>query len=214
MTDEAPIAPGPGARRRGGRRPGSSRSPQKILDAARLAFAANGYAETSLRGIAREAGVDPSLIVHFFGSKAGLFAAVVEWPYDATQVAAQVRDVAPEQIGEYTARTFISNWEPDEQRNPVISLIRAALADPTVAALLREFITVNFGLPLVEHVEADQPELRAAMLASQLIGFGLARYALAFEALTTAPTEQLIATLGQSLQHTYTNPLPVVPRDQ
>ena len=133
-----------------------------------------------------------------------------------TQARSQPRSKTslPEQIGEYTARSFIGNWEPDEQRNPVISLIHAALADPAVAALLREFITVNFGLPLVERVGADQPELRAAMLASQLIGFGLARYALAFEALTSAPTEQLIATLGQSLQHTCTSPLPVVRRDE
>ena len=93
MTDPPDTSPGPGARRRGGRRPGSSRSRQKILEVARLAFPANGYAETSLRGIAREAGVDPSLVVQLFGSKAGLFAAVVEWPFDASEVATQIRDV-------------------------------------------------------------------------------------------------------------------------
>src|SRR6516164_4644402 len=93
MTDPPDISPGPGARRRGGRRPGSSTSRQKILEVARLAFSANGYAETSLRGIAREAGVDPSLIVQLFGSKPSLFAAVVEWPFDASQIGAQIRDV-------------------------------------------------------------------------------------------------------------------------
>jgi AcrR family transcriptional regulator len=50
MTDSPNTSPGPGARRRGGRRPGSSPSRQKILEVARLAFSANGYAETSLRG--------------------------------------------------------------------------------------------------------------------------------------------------------------------
>jgi AcrR family transcriptional regulator len=95
MSDPPPNPRAPGARRRGGRRPGSSSSRAKILDVARLAFPANGYAETSLRGIARDAGVDPSLIVQFFGSKAGLFAAVVEWPFDATQTAAQIRESLP-----------------------------------------------------------------------------------------------------------------------
>ena len=59
MTDLPLTSPGPGARRRGGRRPGSSPSRQKILEVARLAFPANGYAETSLRGIARDAGRGP-----------------------------------------------------------------------------------------------------------------------------------------------------------
>ncbi len=207
VSDLPPKSPGPGARRRGGRRPGASPSRQKILKVARLAFAANGYADTSLRGIARDAGVDPSLIVQFFGSKAGLFGAVVEWPFDASQIGAQIREVPAEQVGEHTASVFISHWDRDEHRNPIISLIHAALADPAAATLLREFITVNLTLPVVERVGADRPEFRAALLASQLIGFGLARYALAFDALTSAPSEDLVAALGVTLQHTCTSPL-------
>jgi AcrR family transcriptional regulator len=90
MADREPMPAAPGARRKGGRRAGATGSRDKILEVARLAFPANGYAGTSLRGIARDAGVDPSLIVQYFGSKAGLFASVVEWPFDATEVAAQV----------------------------------------------------------------------------------------------------------------------------
>ena len=201
------TSPGPGARRRSGRRPGSSPSRQKILEVARLAFPANGYAETSLRGIARDAGVDPSLIVQLFGSKAGLFAAVVEWPFDASQVVAEIQEVRVGQVGDYTARIFISHWDRDEHRNPIVSLIHAALADPAAAAMLREFITVNLTMPVVERVGADRSQLRAALLASQLIGFGLCRYVLAFDALASASSEQLIAALGATLQHACTSPL-------
>ncbi|HTP19798.1 MAG TPA: TetR family transcriptional regulator [Solirubrobacteraceae bacterium] len=207
MTDPHLSSPGPGARRRGGRRPGNSPSRQKILEVARVAFPANGYSETSLRGIARDAGVDPSLIVQFFGSKAGLFAAVVEWPFDATQVASEIGEVPVGQVGEYTARIFIGHWDRDEHRNPIISLIHAALADPAAAAMFREFITSNLTLPVVERVGADRPQLRAALLASQLIGFGLSRYVLAFDALTSASSEELIAALGATLQNTCTGPL-------
>jgi AcrR family transcriptional regulator len=211
MADQPPTPPGPGGRRRGGRRPGSSSSRQTILDVARLAFPANGYAGTSLRGIARDAGVDPSLIVQFFGSKSGLFGAVVEWPFDASQIGAQIREVPAEQVGEYAARMFISHWDRDEHRNPILSLIHAALADPAAAVMLREFITVNLTLPMVERVGADQPEFRAALLASQLLGFGLARYALAFDALTSAPSKDLVAALGATLQHTCTARLDAAP---
>jgi len=207
MNAPPPDPPGPGARRRAGRRPGNSSSRQKILEVARLAFPANGYAGTSLRGIARDAGVDPSLIVQFFGSKAGLFGAVVQWPFDASQIGAQIREVPVEQVGQFAARTFIGHWDRDEHRNPIISLIHAALADPAPAAMLREFITVNLTLPMVERVGADRPQFRAALLASQLLGFGLCRYVLAFDALSSAPNEELVAALGATLQHACTAPL-------
>ena len=212
MADSLDTSPGPGARRRGGRRPGSGRSRQKIVEVARLAFSANGYAETSLRGIAREAGVDPSLVVQLFGSKAGLFAAVVEWPFDASEVATQIQSVPPGEVGEYMARTFLGHWDRDEQRNPIVSLIYAALSDTTAAAILREFITVNFALPVVKRAGADRPELRAALLASQLLGFGLSRYVLAFDALASASGEELIGALAATLQHTCTGSLSVAPQ--
>jgi AcrR family transcriptional regulator len=202
-----PISDGPGARRRGGRRPRSGSSREKILEVARLAFPANGYAGTSLRGIARDSGVDPSLIVQFFGSKAGLFGAVVQWPFDASQIGAEIRGIPVEQVGEYAARIFISHWDRDEHRNPIISLIHAALAEPAAAAMLREFITVNLTLPMVQRAGADRPQFRAALLASQLLGFGLSRYALGFDALTSAPNEELVAALGATLEHSLTAPL-------
>jgi AcrR family transcriptional regulator len=204
MNDLPTSSRGPGARRRGGRRPGSSSSRERILKIARVAFPANGYAGTSLRGIARDAGVDPSLIVQFFGSKAGLFGAVVEWPFDASEIGAQIREVPARQVGEYAARVFIGHWDRDEHRNPIISLIHAALDDGAAAAMLAEFITVNLTVPMVERVGADHPHLRAAMLASQLLGFGLSRYVLAFDALASARNEDLVAVLGATLQHTCT----------
>jgi AcrR family transcriptional regulator len=204
-----PSSQSPGSRRQAGR-PRSNLSRDKILEVARIAFPANGYAGTSLRGIARDAGVDPSLVVQLFGSKAGLFGAAVEWPFDASQIGAQIRDVPAEQVGGYVARIFIDRWERDEHRNPIISLIHAALADPGAAAMLREFITLNLTLPMVERVGADRPQFRAALLASELLGFGLSRYALVFDALGSATNEDLVSALGTILQHTCMAPLSAV----
>lgn len=127
------------------------------------------------------------------------------------RIQAQIKAVPAERVGEYTARRFISHWDRDEHRNPIMSLIHAALADPAAAAMLREFITVNLTLPMVERVDADQQQFRAALLASQLLGFGLSRYALAFEALVAASSEDLVAALAATLQHTCTTPLTAQP---
>ncbi|MGH2886935.1 MAG: hypothetical protein ACRDPA_30300, partial [Solirubrobacteraceae bacterium] len=129
-----------------------------------------------------------------------------------SQVGAQIRDVPTEHVGEYMARLFIGHWDRDEHRNPIVSLIYAALSDTTAAAMLREFITVNFTLPVVERVGADRPQLRAALLAAQLLGFGLSRYVLAFDALTSTPSAELVAVLGATLQHTCTSPLSAAER--
>lgn len=48
----------------------------RIREAALELFAANGVAGTSLRSVAARAGVSPSLVVHHFGTKARLRAAV------------------------------------------------------------------------------------------------------------------------------------------
>ena len=50
----------------------------RIRDAAMKLFAAEGVAASSLRAVARAAGVSPGLVVHHFGSKQGLIRAVDE----------------------------------------------------------------------------------------------------------------------------------------
>src|ERR1700750_2456253 len=53
-----------------GRRPGPQNTRGEIVDAARREFVANGYADTTIRSVARAAEVDPALVYHYFGDKA------------------------------------------------------------------------------------------------------------------------------------------------
>ena len=48
-----------------------------ILDAARERFAADGYDRATIRAIARDANIDPSMVMRYYGNKEGLFAAAV-----------------------------------------------------------------------------------------------------------------------------------------
>jgi AcrR family transcriptional regulator len=52
--------------------------PREILDAALAAFAAAGYEGATIADVARRAGVSPGLVVHYFRTKAELFAAVID----------------------------------------------------------------------------------------------------------------------------------------
>ena len=72
--------------RRSGRRPGDSGTREAIRAAAIEQFAERGYDRPSMRSIAQQAGVDPALVSHYFGSKHALFVDVVELPFDPAVV--------------------------------------------------------------------------------------------------------------------------------
>ncbi|CAM3467733.1 TetR/AcrR family transcriptional regulator [Isoptericola cucumis] len=57
-----------------------------IIAEAAEAFAEKGFHGASLRGIAREAGVDHATLMHHFGNKTALLLAVIEW-HDAQDAA-------------------------------------------------------------------------------------------------------------------------------
>jgi len=68
VSDSSASAPGTGGPRSAGTR-------RAILGAARTTFAARGYEQTTIRAVAARAGVDASMVMRYFGSKAGLFTA-------------------------------------------------------------------------------------------------------------------------------------------
>jgi AcrR family transcriptional regulator len=166
------------APRRRGRRPGRSGSREAILSVARAAFARDAYAGTSLRAIAREAGVDPALISHYFGSKAGLFIAATDWPFDPADGRRATVAGGPDEAGRRLAEFFFGHWSIPEKRISILGLLQAAFTDATVAALLREFFVDEVFEPMLAELGADQVPLRAGLLASQLHGIIMSRYVL------------------------------------
>ena len=152
---------------RSGRRPGPTDTRQAIRQAALAAFAADGYGATSLRGVARDAGVDPALVIHFFGSKAGLFMAAVGWPFDAEAEMRRVVADGPESIGINLARMFVRHWEHDQDRSPIVAMLHVATGEPAGAALMRTFLVEHMLSPLIAALGDEQPEFRAGLIASQ-----------------------------------------------
>src|SRR3954467_7883627 len=115
---------------RTGRRAGGGDSREAILDAARLLFAERGYEGASLRAIGAEAGVDAALVVHFFGSKAKLLTASVQWPFDPEIELERVHAAGPANTGTALAELFVSTWDHLGDRNPIITLLRSATREP------------------------------------------------------------------------------------
>lgn len=192
---------------RRGRRPGAPDTRAAILTAARERFAAHGYAGTSVRAVASDAGVDPALVHHYFGSKDDLFLEALEVKVDPRQAMAPVIEGGVDGAGERLMRIFVAVWGDEEARLPLLALVRG-IVDPGGQQLLRDgFQKMVFG-PLGVALGLDQPERRMAHVGSQLVGLVVTRYVLAIEPLASMPPEQVVATYAPVIQGYLSGPLP------
>lgn len=190
-----------------GRRPGESGTREAILRAAKAAFSAQGYTATSLRAVARSAEVDPSLVTHFFGSKAGLFDAAVELPVDPATLVSGLLAGDAAGLGERVLRAFLGVWDGTPGQGPMLAMLRGAVSHPDSADRLRTLLLRVILRPLVAGTAADQPDRRAALVASQLVGLAMTRYVLRVEPIASASADELVPVLGATLQRYLTGPL-------
>jgi AcrR family transcriptional regulator len=200
---------GPGERPRRGRRAGGGDTRRRVLDAARARFAARGYDATTMRGIARDAGVDPALLHYFFGSKDQLFAAALEFPRSPAQVVDELTRPGADtaDLGERLLRLFLTVWDDETSGTPFLTLVRTAPGHEQAATLLREFISREVVGRLARALDADQPELRASLLGTQIVGLAMLRYVVRLEPLASADHETLVAAVGPTLNRYLTGPL-------
>ncbi|MGE0601204.1 MAG: TetR family transcriptional regulator [Dehalococcoidia bacterium] len=197
--------------RRSGRRPGSPATREAILAAAREAFIDSGYRGATIRAIAKDAGVDPALVMHFFGNKKMLFAEAMHPPFEPAEVLGKAIAASPAEAGMAVARFFIDAWESDSQRRGLIGLVRSAVTEESAGAMLGE----NLLRPveaLLAKADTDQPGLRASLIASQLIGLAVARYVVGFGPMTAASAEELAQAIGPTIQRYISEPLQQEPR--
>lgn len=193
---------------RSGRRTGDSGTREAVLAAAREAFGMQGYGATSLRAVARTAGVDPALVLHFFGSKDGLFEAAVELPLDPVTVVQGLLAGDRDGLGERIVRTFLGVWDGTPGQGPMLAMLRSAVSHAEAAAMLRELLLRVILLPVARGAGGDNPERRAGLLASQVAGLAVTRYVLAIEPLASATADELAPLIGPTLQRYLTGELP------
>lgn len=196
-----------GSQRRSGRRPGDSGTRAAIKAAARRQFAALGYDRTSLRSIAQEAGVDPALVGHFFGSKQKLFTTVMELPFDPATAIPLILDGDRAEIGHRFASFVLSLLESPEGAARVTGLVRAAASEEEAARMVRDLITRDILTPLADRLGLDHPKLRGSLTGSQVVGLVMARYVVKVEPLASLPADQVADLIAPVLQHYLAEPL-------
>src|SRR3954468_8530488 len=100
-----------GRKRRTGRRPGPPETREQIARSARALFAELGYERATFRAIAAAAGVDPALVVHFYGSKDELFRQVMQLPDAFSDALVRVAEEPGDQMGRRLAGLVLGALE-------------------------------------------------------------------------------------------------------
>ena len=126
--------------RRGGRRPGESGTREAILAAARSAFAELGYDRATIRGIAAGAAVDPALVLHYFGCKEATVRGRARDPDRAGRGPRRAAAASPDRIGETVVRAFLEAWEPPENRQRLVAMVRSAMTNEVALGMVREYL--------------------------------------------------------------------------
>ena len=183
--------------------PGGSKSERtklRIQQAAARLFASRSFETVSTRAIAKEAGVDAALIHHYFGSKEGLFQAVLNAAIRPEQLEALVVSESSEDWGRQLVRAADKVWT-----SPAAPALKAVVRRVLVGheGMLREFVTRSLLNRFLSHIEGPETErrLRASLIGSQMSGLVIARHIVGIEPLASLSTDEVADLIGPVLQH-------------
>ena len=162
------------------------RTEARILDAATQAFFGAGYERASIRAVASAAGVDPGLVMHYFGSKQELFRRVIG--------AAPVPAVSggPEQATEQILAGLASRLASEPVAS--LALLRSMLTNPEAASAASAAID-RYQAQIAQAIPADDAGLRAAIISAITIGVMVSRHLIKSDELATADPAQVISLL-------------------
>ncbi len=165
---------------------------QAILNAARQCFGHDGYDQVGVREIAAIAGIDPSLVNRYFGSKEGLFAEAVASKLDLSPLFDGDRAT----LGERLAR-FILQKKTGPSSDPLVALLRSSSSD-VAGRMLRQSVTEGFVTPLAARLDGPDARERAELIGSTLLGILVYKTLVGPEGLKDA--ERQISLAGGMLQ--------------
>lgn len=184
------------------RRGPSGHTKAGILDVARRRFSIDGYERATIRAIAAEADIDPSMVMRYFGSKDGLFAAAASFDLalpDLTKVPRRER-------GRTLAQHYLHLWPPAAAAGGLAILLRTAATNERAAERVREIFLTQV-LPAIAAVVPDAPALRAGLISSQLLGLSYCRFIVKIPTLTLLDERAVVASLGRTLQACLDDPV-------
>ena len=173
---------------------------ERILTAARTRFSQNSFENVGTREIAADAGVDAALVNRYFGGKDNLFAEVITGGFALhPDLAANLGT-----LGTALVEQVLGADERGKRNAPAglaaLSVLLCATGNPPIAALVSERFHEEFVRPLAKLLRGRDTEVRAALIASQVIGLATLRHGLGSPVLSGAGRKKAGAMVAESIQ--------------
>src|SRR5512135_2384970 len=185
--------------KRRGRRQGEPVSRDSVLRAAKRQFARHGYEKTTLRAIARDAHVDPSMVLYLFGSKAELFRESMRLIVDPDVLAAAVAG-GDDDLGYRVARTYLQIWEQPDTAASMVAMLQSATANADAHEAFRGFMQ-NYVLTAMAGAlgGGEEARLRAMLAATNLVGTAILRYVMRVPPLASLDVDDVVTLIGPAV---------------
>jgi AcrR family transcriptional regulator len=164
-----------------------------LLDAARRRFAEHGFDGTGVRDIAADAGVDPTLIFRYFGSKKDLFAEAAKGEVPEGLGAP---GAGPVELADALVREVVLGDRPASAgEHPLLLMLRSA-GRPEVRARLHEEVCDRYLADLATRFDGEDAALRAELVGALLLGMGVMRDVVGSPVLPAADFERVRALVA------------------
>ena len=136
-----------------------------ILEAARVAFTRHGFDQVGVREITHAAGVNPSLVNRYFGTKEQMFAEVMQvgLGFDG------FGDGSQAQMTRWLTDYVLDKTVDRDAFDPMLSLIRSA-AVAQAQPVLRDYLAREAIEPLAKVMGGEAASDRASFIVAFLIG--------------------------------------------
>ena len=171
-----------------------------ILTQARGLFAEHGYAGTTVRAVARAAGVDPALVYHYYASKEGLLDAATTPPQGFLDEIALAWQSPPNRLGEQLTRRMLANWQNPEHGPILQAILQIAGNETSVRRKLSTMIEHSILGPALTQLSEAERSLRSSLVASQLMGLAFMRFLWRIEPLASMDTDDIVAAIAPTIQ--------------
>lgn len=181
--------------------PRSQPARDRILEAARRLFATEGYERTTIRAVAAAAGIHPSMVMRYYVSKEALFAAAAHFDLGLPDLAQTPR----EEIGRTLVLHFLHRWGSEVQELP--ALLRMAATHPGAHQRLLEIFGSQLVPALAQVCGREEVQIRAALVATQMLGLAFTRFVLGLPAVAALAEEVIGRNVGDTVQRYLTGPL-------
>ena len=183
----------------------------RILASARQEFAANGWAGTTIRAVARAAEVDPALVYHYFGSKQDLLDSATEPPVKWLESVVAAWATPRAELGERLVRNMLAAWS-DAEIEPVLrATLLTAAHDEGIRSKLRTVVERSLIGESTLGIDEEDRLRRSGLIASQLIGLAMLRYIWRIEPVASMSDAEVVTAVAPNIQRYIEADLSVLP---